>query len=272
MIRGNKDIEKMMIKQLFTNILTDDPVGDLSQEVLDPALLRSLFREDPERFLDEYRKSYCSFTDTARFDSCSETAANSAVLLRLIEINLLLTLDPCLVADGLVRLANWVLLLETVYETDTFDGRLGTVIGFRIKTNVCALLRRQPDEAKDFTVNALSQMPVTNTALALWQDCALKRYGVRVSRKVTAALKAMYLHDVLLGSGIRDLLLQKPKESVEKRLKTFDSVGLHELTERILAYYSCKTGNEKKRFFSDIENYMGDFNMIEAANRFLSEN
>ena len=262
----------MKIKQLFTNILTDHPGGDLSQEVFDPALLRSMYREDPERFLDEYRKSYSSFINTARFDSCAETAVNSAVLLRLIEINLLLTLDPCLIADGLTCLANGTRLLETVYETDTFDGRLGTVIDFRIKTNVCALLKRQPDEAKDFMMNALSKMPITNTALALWQNCALKRYGARVSRKVTAALKAMYLHDSLLGSGIRDLLLNHSKEAVVKKLKAFDSVGLHELTERILAYYSCKTGNEKKRFLSDIENYIGDFNIIGSINDFLSEN
>lgn len=261
-----------MIKQLLSRTLTDHHIGNLSEEPFDPEPLKAAYQENHDAFLDEYQKSYCHLKESIGGDHCSETVVHSLTLLRFIEINMLLKLDPQMLADAFVCLANMIQQLQTVYATETYEGCWGTVIAFKMNGRVCELLRRGNDESREFVEHAVSQMPITNTNLALWNHCALKHYGVRVSRKVTSALNAMYLYDSLLGSGIRDLLLQKPKESVEKKLKTFDSVGLHELTERILAYYSCKTGNEKKRFFSDIENYMGDFNMIEAANRFLSEN
>ena len=45
------------------------------------------------------------------------------------------------------------------------------------------------------------------------------------------------------------------------------------LIRTIFFYFAeDKIKNEKKRFLSDIENYIGDFNMIEAVNHFLSEN
>ena len=261
-----------MVKHLFSQILADHRIESLSEDQFDLEWLKTIYQENHDDFLHEYQKTYCQINQNVQYGNCSETAGHSLILLKLIEINILLKLDSQLLSDSFVSLSNMTQQLETIYATETYEHRWGTVIAYKINGKMCELLRREPDGFQEFIVGAVSQISVTNTTLALWNHCALKHYGVRVSRKVTSALNAMYLYDSLLGSGIRDLLLQKPKESVEKRLKTFDSVGLHELTERILAYYSCKTGNEKKRFFSDIENYMGDFNMIEAANRFLSEN
>ncbi len=261
-----------MVKKLFSQILVDHRIESLSEEPFDLDCLKAIYQENHDDFLHEYQKTYCQIKESVQYGNCSETARHSLILLKLMEINVLLKLDPQMLADAFVSLANMIQQLETAYATEIFEDRWGTVIAFKIKTEVCALLRREPDEAKEFMVNAVSQMSITNTTLALWQDCTFKRYDVRVSRKITSALKAMYLFDGLLGSGICDLLLKNSREVAEKKLKTFTSIGLHELTERILAYYSCKTGNEKKRFLSDIENYIGDFNMIEAVNRFLSEN
>lgn len=260
-----------MIKHLFSQILTDPPIESLSKEPFTPELLETVYQENQTEFLHEYRNSYCRFIESIACGTCSETASHSLILLRFIEINVLLKLDCQLLADALVLLADMIQLLGTKYETETYENHWGTVIAYKINGKMCEVLRREPDGFQEFIVGAVSRIPVTNTTLAFWNHCALKHYGVHVSRKVTSALKAMYLFDGLLGSGICDFLLKNSQEAAEKKLKAFTSIGLQILSERILAYYSCKTGNEKKRFLSDIESYIGDFSMIEAVNRFLSE-
>lgn len=120
-------------------------------------------------------------------------------------------------------------------------------------------------------LSAVSQIPVTNTTLALWNDSVLRYYGLRVEKKVKQALKAMYLYDQLLGSGIADLLLKSTQDKVEKKLKTFDDVRLDTLSNKILGYYLCKTGNEKKRFLTDIEQVIENTDIIKSVNSFLNE-
>ena len=260
-----------MIQNLFCRILTDPPIEILSKESLNLERLEAIYQENQTGFWNEYQNNYRQFKESISCGTGSETASNSLILLRFIEINILLKLDCPLLADALVILADMVQLLATKYETETYENRWGTVIAYKINGKMYELLRREPDGFQEFIVGAVSQISVTNTTLALWNHCALKHYGVRVSRKVTSALKAMYLFDCLLGRGICDLLLKNSREATEKKLKAFTSIGLQTLSEKILAYYSCKTGNEKKRFLSDMESYIGDFNIIEAVNIFLSD-
>lgn len=261
-----------MVKHLFSQILADHRIESLSEDQFDLEWLKTIYQENHDDFLHEYQKTYCQINQNVQYGNCSETAGHSLILLKLIEINILLKLDSQLLSDSFVSLSNMTQQLETIYATETYESRWGTVIAYKMNGKVCKLLRQESDHYKDFIINAVSRIPVTNTTLALWNHCAMKHYGVRVSRKVILASKAMYFHDRILGSGICDILLNNSQEATEKKLTAFTSIGLHELSERILAYYSCKTGNEKKRFLSDIENYIGDFNMIEAVNRFLSEN
>lgn len=203
----------------------------------------------------------------------STTVNHANQLLKEIEQNIHLMLDSQLLAESLIALSSIIQALQTVYRNEKYEATFGMAVAFNLNMQTIKLLQRDKsdDSAKDFIVSAVAQIPVTNTTLALWDDSVLRYYGLRVEKKVKQALKAMYLYDQLLGSGIADLLLKSTQDKVEKKLKTFDDVRLDVLSNEILAYYACQTGNEKKRFLTDIEQVIENTDIIKSVNCFLNE-
>ena len=195
-------------------------------------------------------------------------------LLKEIEQNIHLMLDAQLLAESLIALSSIIQALQTVYRNEKHENTFGMAVAFNLNMQTIKLLQRDKsdDSAKDYVLSAVSQIPVTNTTLALWNDSVLRYYGLRVEKKVKQALNAMYLYDQLLGSGIADLLLKSTQDKVEKKLKTFDDVRLDVLSNEILAYYACQTGNEKKRFLTDIEQVIENTDIIKSVNCFLTTN
>ena len=203
----------------------------------------------------------------------STTVNHANQLLKEIEQNIHLMLDSQLLAESLIALSSIIQALQTVYRNEKYEATFGMAVAFNLNMQTIKLLQRDTsdDSAKDFIVSAVSQIPVANTTLAIWNDSVLRYYGLRVEKKVKQALKAMYLYDQLLGSGIADLLLKSTQDKVEKKLKTFDDVRLDVLSNEILAYYACHTGNEKKRFLTDIEQVIENTDIIKSVNSFLNE-
>ena len=203
----------------------------------------------------------------------STTVNHANQLLKEIEQNIHLMLDAQLLAESLIALSSIIQALQTVYRNEKHENTFGMAVAFNLNMQTIKLLQRDKsdDSAKDYVLSAVSQIPVANTTLALWNDSVLRYYGLRVEKKVKQALKAMYLYDQLLGSGIADLLLKSTQEKVEKKLKTFDDVRLDTLSNKILGYYLCKTGNEKKRFLTDIEQVIENTDIIKSVNSFLNE-
>ena len=203
----------------------------------------------------------------------STTVNHANQLLKEIEQNIHLMLDSQLLAESLIALSSIIQALQTVYRNEKYEATFGMAVAFNLNMQTIKLLQRDTsdDSAKDFIVSAVSQIPVANTTLAIWNDSVLRYYGLRVEKKVKQALKAMYLYDQLLGSGIADLLLKSTQDKVEKKLKTFDDVRLDVLSNEILAYYACQTGNEKKRFLTDIEQVIENTDIIKSVNSFLNE-
>ena len=203
----------------------------------------------------------------------STTVNHANQLLKEIEQNIHLMLDSQLLAGSLIALAGLIQALQTVYRNEKHENTFGMAVAFNLNMQTIKLLQRDKsdDSAKDYVLSAVSQIPVANTTLALWNGSVLRYYGLRVEKKVKQALKAMYLYDQLLGSGIADLLLKSTQEKVEKKLKTFDDVRLDTLSNKILGYYLCKTGNEKKRFLTDIEQVIENTDIIKSVNSFLNE-
>lgn len=203
----------------------------------------------------------------------STTVNHANQLLKEIEQNIHLMLDSQLLAGSLIALAGLIQALQTVYRNEKHENTFGMAVAFNLNMQTIKLLQRDKsdDSAKDYVLSAVSQIPVANTTLALWNDSVLRYYGLRVEKKVKQALKAMYLYDQLLGSGIADLLLKSTQDKVEKKLKTFDDVRLDVLSNEILAYYACQTGNEKKHFLTDIEQVIENTDIIKSVNSFLNE-
>lgn len=204
----------------------------------------------------------------------STTVNHANQLLKEIEQNIHLMLDAQLLAESLIALSSIIQALQTVYRNEKYEATFGMAVAFNLNMQTIKLLQRDTsdDSAKDFIVSAVAQIPVTNTTLALWIDSVLRYYGLRAEKKVNQALKAMYLYDQLLGSGIADLLLKSTQDKVEKKLKPFNDVGLDVLSNEILAYYACQTGNEKKRFLTDIEQVIENTDIIKSVNCFLTTN
>lgn len=204
----------------------------------------------------------------------STTVNHANQLLKEIDQNIHLMLDSQLLAESLIALSSIIQALQTVYRNEKYEATFGMAVAFNLNMQTLKLLQRDTsdDSAKDFIVSAVAQISVTNTTLALWNDSVLRYYGLRVEKKVKQALKAMYLYDQLLGSGIADLLLKSTQDKVEKKLKTFDDVRLDVLSNEILAYYACQTGNEKKRFLMDIEQVIENTDIIKSVNCFLTTN
>lgn len=204
----------------------------------------------------------------------STTVNHANQLLKEIEQNIHLMLDSQLLAGSLIALAGLIQALQTVYRNEKHENTFGMAVAFNLNMQTIKLLQRDKsdDSAKDYVLSAVSQIPVANTTLALWNDSVLRYYGLRVEKKVNQALKAMHLYDQLLGSGISDLLGKSTQDKVEKKLKPFNDVGLDVLSNAILAYYACQTGNEKKRFLTDIEQVIENTDIIKSVNCFLTTN
>lgn len=211
--------------------------------------------------------------DNNYFNDCAQAVDSSNKLLDAIELNISKKLDAQLLAESLIALSSIIQALQTVYRNENYEATFGMAVAFNLNMQTIKLLQRDTsdDSAKDFIVSAVAQITVTNTTLALWNDSVLRYYGLRVEKKVKQALKAMYLYDQLLGSGIADLLLKSTQDKVEKKLKTFDDVRLDTLSNEILAYYACQTGNEKKRVLTDIEQVIENTDIIKSVNSFLNE-
>ena len=212
--------------------------------------------------------------DNNYFNDCAQAVDGSNKLLDAIELNISKKLDAQLLAESLVALSSIIQALQMVYRNEKYENLFGMAVAFNLNMQTIKLLQRDKSDeaAKDYILSAVSQIPVTNTTLALWNDSVLRYYGLGVEKKVKQALKAMYLYDQLLGSGISDLLLKSTQDKVEKKLKTFDDVRLDTLSNKILGYYLCKTGNEKKRFLTDIEQVIENTDIIKSVNCFLSTN
>ena len=207
------------------------------------------------------------------FNDCAQAVDGSNKLLDAIELNISKKLDAQLLAESLVALSSIIQALQTVYRNEKYENTFGMAVAFKLSMQTVKLLQRDKSDeaAKNYILSAVSQIPVTNTTLALWNDSVLRYYGLHVEKKVKQALKAMYLYDQLLGSGIADLLLKSTQDKVEKKLKPFNDVGLDVLSNEILAYYACQTGNEKKRFLTDIEQVIENTDIIKSVNNFLNE-
>ena len=182
-------------------------------------------------------------------------------------------LDAQLLAESLIALSSIIQALQTVYRNEKYEATFGMAVAFNLNMRTVKLLQRDKSDeaAKNYVLSAVSQIPVTNTTLALWNDSVLRYYGLCVEKKVNQALKAMYLYDQLWGSGISDLLGKSTQDKVEKKLKPLRDVGLDVLSNAILAYYACQTGNEKKRFLMDIEQVIEKTDIIKSVNSFLNE-
>ena len=207
------------------------------------------------------------------FNDCAQAVDGSNKLLDAIELNISKKLDAQLLAESLVALSSIIQALQTVSRNEKYEITFGMAVAFKLSMQTVKLLQRDKSDeaAKNYVLSAVSQIPVTNTTLALWNDSVLRYYGLHVEKKVKQALKAMYLYDQLLGSGIADLLLKSTQDKVEKKLKPFNDVGLDVLSNAILAYYACQTGNEKKRFLTDIEQVIENTDIIKSVNNFLNE-
>jgi len=203
----------------------------------------------------------------------STTVNHANQLLKEIEQNIHLMLDAQLLAESLIALSSIIQALQTVYRNEKYEATFGMAVAFNLNMRTVKLLQRDKSDeaAKNYVLSAVSQIPVTNTTLALWNDSVLRYYGLCVEKKVNQALKAMYLYDQLWGSGISDLLGKSTQDKVEKKLKPLRDVGLDVLSNAILAYYACQTGNEKKRFLMDIEQVIEKTDIIKSVNSFLNE-
>lgn len=258
-----------MMIELFSQIYIDNHVKNILDDLYNYEKLEKLFYTNTNAFLDEYKKEIRLFEQNIRCVDYSQTVNNALIMLKFVEINVRLKLDHKLLTDSLVILADIIQMLETVYEAEMFENYLGTVIAYKISNKICDLLQRENSETKEFIVNAVSQIPVMNTTLVGWNYCVLRYYGVRVSRKVTSASKALHLYDLILGDGISEMLLTKSKEYVEKQMTIFNNVGLHFLSDKILEFYILKTGNEKKRFLSSIEETIDNVDIVGSINSYL---
>ena len=229
---------------------------------------------NPTEFLTEYRISVRSLIDNIKCANCAEAVDSSNKLLDAIELNISKKLDAQLLAGSLIALAGLIQALQTVYRNEKHENTFGMAVAFKLNMQTVKLLQRDKSDeaAKDYVLSAVSQIPVTNTTLALWNDSVLRYYGLRAEKKVNQALKAMHLYDQLLGSGITDLLLKSTQDKVEKKLKTFDDARFDVLSNEILAYYACQTGNERKRFLTDIEQVIEHTDIIKSVNCFLTTN
>ena len=271
----------------FVQLLEENNTGPFSGGIcnfhgnlFDREQAHAIWDKSSDDFSIEYKNTVNAFIVNQKCNSFSAVVKNTIDLLKLIDINVYFNLDSASLAELLIALSYQIQALNTTYKNDKYDEYVwGHVIAFKTTLKVNAILTSNnsetvPEASKKFMIDTISKTPVTNTVLACWIDCSSKHYGLRVPRKVTQTVKALHLYDQLVGSGTKDLLLNKTKEQVEKKLKPFIDIERRDISDKILEFYLCKTNNEKKRFLSDIESFIRsiDLSLKNGINGFLTNN
>ena len=224
--------------------------------------------KNPDAFLKEY------YNIISTLDKATES--NSALtLLKLIYINVRLGIDSKSLSDLLIILSNQIIKFDTVYKHQKFDDVWGFLIAYKLSMKVDDILAYQNNKTEytlpyEYIIDAISRIPITNTVLAGWKYSVYKKCGLPIERKITSAVKALYLFDHLVGCGVKELLINRSKEKVEKKLKPLYDVGLQGVANSILEFYLCKTGNEKKHFLTNIEKFINETPITELVNNFLA--
>ena len=272
LINSAKDFFDSIINENNTSLFT---YGLKSIEMPNLEKAQLIQNNTPDAFLKEYYNAISAMNKIIDNDSGTNTLNSSAILLRLIHINAELKIDSKSLAELLIALSNQIKEFSTTYEHHKYDEYLwGFTVAYKLTIKVYDILTNHNLDAehslsREYIIDAISQIPITNTVLAGWKHAVFKKCGLRVERKVTQAVKAMYLYDHLVGSGTKDLLLNNTKEKTEKKLKPFFDVKLQYVADNILEFYTCKTGNEKKRFLADIEKFVNEIPITELVNNFL---
>jgi hypothetical protein len=229
----------------------------------------------PDAFLKEYYNAISAMNKIIGNDSGTNTLNSSAILLRLIHINAEFKIDSKSLAELLIDLSNQIKEFSTTYEHHKYDEYLwGSTVAYKLTIKADDILTYRNNKTEqplsyEYIIEAISQIPITYTILAGWKYSVFKSCGLRVERNVSRAVKALYLYDHLMGCGVKDLLLNNTKEKAEKKLKPLYDAALQNVADKILEFYLCKTGNEKKRFLTDIENFINEIPITELVNNFL---
>lgn len=260
--------------ELLTPMLSDNRIDNITEDIFDHDRIGALSRDEYERLQNEFGLLAAPFVGAAPADyNFAAAVQDSLTLMRLAELSVFFGTDAPLARHLLVRLSGLIGLLGTVYRNDTLDAYIGmgSVIAFKEFMRINHLLTSDTDgDRQTFIVNVMNGLPVTNHTLAVWNDAALRRYGLPRKREVRNAVKAMSLFDSLVGSGVETLLLKHAREETEKKLLAFRSIGLDALSDSILAFYDCRTGNEKKRFLADIPENVMKTPILEVVDAYLN--
>ena len=225
--------------------------------------IRISWNENPNLFLKEYYNAISALGNTSDIKS-------ALTLLKLLYVNVEFSIDSKSLSDLLIALSNQIQEVKTTYKNHKYGHAWGFLITMKVN-NILSYRNDRTDSSLpcEYIINAISRIPITNTVLAGWKHSVFKKCGLRVERKVTRAVKALYLYDHLVGCGVKDLLINNTKEKAEKKLKPLYDVELQNVADRILEFYLHKTGNEKKRFLTDIEKFVNETPITELVNNFL---
>lgn len=262
-----------MAKDFFDLLTKENDVSIFAGGINSPLDLPNLeniqisWSKNPNAFLKEYYNTISTLDETTDIKS-------ALILLKLIYVNVEFSVDSKSLSDLLIILSNQIQKLDTIYKNYQCDGVWGFLIAYKLTMKIDDILTYRSDKKErplsyEYIINALSQIPITNTILAGWKHSVFKKCGLRVERKVTRAVKALYLYDHLVGCGVKDILINNTKEKAEKKLKPLYDAELQNVADRILEFYLCKTGNEKKRFLTDIEKFVNETPITELVNNFL---
>ena len=273
-----KNFFSSLLQDVDINILGSSPFVPLASEKLyDCAKAECAYNENPSAFLREYQNATDSFLANIGEDDGSKIVQHSFVLLKLIDINASFKLDAALLVSLLQVLSTKVRLLETTYKSQKYGAMQGFWVAHVVEMKVIDILKENASQtgaegSQRFLLDVISQIPVTNTTLAVWNDFTLRCYKKRAGKKVLQVNKVLSLYDNLIGEGLKNLLTRSTAEKVAQKVKPFDDVGLQDISSKILEFYSCKTGNEKKRFLScGIEDFIEYTDLINKLDRFLMD-
>lgn len=271
------DFFSSLLQNVDVNILGSSPFVPLASEKLyDCAKAECAYKENPSAFLREYQNAADSFLAKIGEEDGFQIVQHSLVLLKLVDINASFKLDSAALAHLLQALSTKVQLLQTTYLNQKYGDMWGFGIAHMVEMKVHSILegdsaKTEAEESQRFILDVVSKIPITNTTLAEWNGFALKYYKKSVDKKVSQVIKVLSLYDSLVGSGLHDLFICSTEEKMAKKVKPFDDVGLRDISSKILAFYSCKTGNAKKRFLScGIEDFIEYPDLINGLNLFLT--
>lgn len=261
-------------KDFFDSLTNENDVSIFAGGITSPLHLPNLekiqigWNENPNLFLKEYYNAISTLDKTADIK-------NTLALLKLIYVNVKFSIDSKSLSELLIILSNQIQKFDIIYKNHNYDGIGGFLIAYKLTIKVEDILIYRNDETErplsyEYVIEAISQIPITNTVLAGWKYSVFKKWGLRVEKKVTRAVKVLYLYDHLVGCGVTDLLINSTKEKAEKKLKPLYDVELQNVADRILEFYLYKTGNEKKRFLTDIEKFVNKIPITKLVNNFLS--